>query len=313
MTILVLGQNRTGKTELIKSFLSNSGSHNRPIIASKQSNSNLLTVIASVTSSALKYVEPESQPSSRGTPGPPPTKAEPTDIFLNPYSPTIEDGYTFQFMLPPDPAYNAPYASLPPPPPSAHVPREPLFVVSGETPQVDTKPLSESELEEKARQNRQRVVLHIIDAGGAPFVAPLWPSMIEAADAYMLVYDVGSRASYDEVWSFFKMITEVRCQLPGDIPMLLVGSMESPKGSHFRNGYQTCFHSEHTISRDNSAGTSICGTLLSYFDPGDAVTDAETTCTRIGSGFWIEGSLLTRIFRVVHHRWTTQMGISQPP
>ncbi|KAI8835873.1 P-loop containing nucleoside triphosphate hydrolase protein, partial [Chytridium lagenaria] len=78
----------------------------------------------------------------------------------------------------------------------------------------------------------QRVVLNIIDAGGDQAFSSLWPSMIEAADAYMLVYDVGDKASFEKVWGFFRLIVETKCQIPKEVPMLLVGSMVDTVGEH---------------------------------------------------------------------------------
>ncbi|KAJ3218442.1 hypothetical protein HDU67_005538 [Dinochytrium kinnereticum] len=224
MSVLVIGDVHCGKSQLIHTFVTRT--QPQPQLGSRSSNPNLC-IQSSKSDTPKPSLVPISPPAATTSPAQPPSLE--SDVYLSNYCPTIEDGHTFQFILPPNPSYTAPYNPPPPPPPSAHVPRDPILLLNGEV-NSDTTKSNVADQEERAKQNRQRVVLHIIDAGGDPAFSQLWPSMIEAADAFMLVYDVGNRASFEKVWGFFKLIVETRCQLPKEVPMLLVGSMVDTVG-----------------------------------------------------------------------------------
>ncbi|RKO99601.1 hypothetical protein CXG81DRAFT_20333 [Caulochytrium protostelioides] len=71
----------------------------------------------------------------------------------------------------------------------------------------------------------QRIVVTLIEAGGHPYYSSIWPSVIAAADAYLLVYDVGNPHSFDAIWSFYKLIVQTKRLSPRCIPMLMLGNM----------------------------------------------------------------------------------------
>ncbi|KAI8835874.1 hypothetical protein BC829DRAFT_59339 [Chytridium lagenaria] len=113
MSVLVIGHAHCGKTQLIHTFLTRSSSH----LTSRFSN--LTTCHTSELSSPVTFTNTPALTSTQT----PATATNPeSDVYLSPYCPTIEDGHTFQFILPPNPAYAAHYVPPPPPPPSAHVP-----------------------------------------------------------------------------------------------------------------------------------------------------------------------------------------------
>ncbi|KAJ3094399.1 hypothetical protein HDU97_008119 [Phlyctochytrium planicorne] len=199
MSVLVIGHPHCGKTQLIHSFMTGKA----PTGKEKGS-----TVEGSSSSSSS---------SNSNSP------------YLSSYSPTIEDGHTFQYVLPPNPNYTAHYNPPPPPPPSANVPREPIMLVNGEMGTEITK-TNVADQEERARQNRQRIVLQLLDAGGNPAYSKIWKSMVQAADAYMLVYDVGNRQSFERIFPLFRLIVETRCVLPKEIPVIIVGNMVDTVG-----------------------------------------------------------------------------------
>ncbi|KAJ3108573.1 hypothetical protein HDU97_000855 [Phlyctochytrium planicorne] len=80
-------------------------------------------------------------------------------------------------------------------------------------------------IDEETRQNRQRVVLTVLEVGGHACYASLWSSAARAADAVMLVYDVGEKRSFDALWSLVKIVSEAKRATPREIPFLLVGTM----------------------------------------------------------------------------------------
>jgi GTPase SAR1 family protein len=86
------------------------------------------------------------------------------------------------------------------------------------------------ETAEREKQNRQRIVLTIIDVGGHILYSGLWPSVAKAADALMFVYDVADRRSFDAIWGFYKTVSESKECKPGDIPTVLVGNMVDTVG-----------------------------------------------------------------------------------
>lgn len=77
-----------------------------------------------------------------------------------------------------------------------------------------------------------RVLLKLTEVGGA-FPAHL-PLAINAADAYMIIYDVGDRSSFDACWGLFRNIVDTRCIQPNLLSIMLIGFIIIPyliKGS----------------------------------------------------------------------------------
>ncbi|KAJ3111486.1 Ras- protein Rab-39A [Phlyctochytrium bullatum] len=83
---------------------------------------------------------------------------------------------------------------------------------------------SSEPMDERQRQNRQQVVLTVVEVGGAPCCMPLWGSASRDADAVLLVYDVTNRKSFDVLWHLVKKVAEAQNRLPKEIPFLLVGT-----------------------------------------------------------------------------------------
>ncbi|KAJ3005673.1 hypothetical protein HKX48_000557 [Thoreauomyces humboldtii] len=83
--------------------------------------------------------------------------------------------------------------------------------------------LTDEDLWERTRG--QRIILTLSDVGGHPFYGAIWPSAIAAADAFVLVYDVGNKQSFESVFSFYKQIHETKCARPGTLPIMLLGNM----------------------------------------------------------------------------------------
>ncbi|KAI9093785.1 P-loop containing nucleoside triphosphate hydrolase protein, partial [Phlyctochytrium arcticum] len=129
------------------------------------------------------------------------------------YDPTIEASDTFQYILPPPPA------------PFGQGPTSPVdsSASSASTNSEHETLFTQEELWQQRRG--QRIVLTLSDVGGHPFYGSLWPSAIAAADAFMLVYDVGSRQSFDAMWGFYRLIVETKWARPNDIPIMMLGNM----------------------------------------------------------------------------------------
>ncbi|KAL2911802.1 hypothetical protein HK105_208735 [Polyrhizophydium stewartii] len=143
---------------------------------------------------------------------PAPAAAPPAPgAYLGPYTPTIEESTTFQFIVNPTEGR----------PPRAHSIDLQRPIPGGPAPQgaPAAQPLA------VPPNAPQRIVVTLIDVGGHPLYYSLWPSVIAAADAFMLVYDVGDKRSMHSLWKFYRLIIETKWMRPGDIPMLLVGSM----------------------------------------------------------------------------------------
>ncbi|KAJ3276492.1 hypothetical protein HK104_003659, partial [Borealophlyctis nickersoniae] len=144
-------------------------------------------------------------------------------VYVGPYDPTIENSITLQYVLP-----NT-TASLPrPPSPVNTVSSNETITTDPNAASIDrSRSRSWGPTEEELWQRRlgQRIILTIIDVGGHPFYGSIWASAIAAADAFMLVYDVGDRRSFDTMWNFYKIIVETKCARPTEIPIMMVGNM----------------------------------------------------------------------------------------
>ncbi|KAK5669830.1 GTP-binding [Batrachochytrium dendrobatidis] len=124
-------------------------------------------------------------------------------LYLGPYIPTIEESTTFQFIVNP--------ATSPQP----------------SQPTTTTSPVANTDIIPSAPH---RITITLIDLGGHPLYYALWPSVIAAADAFMLTYDVGDKQSLQSLWKYYRLIVETKSAnmsmaRPDEIPMLLVGSM----------------------------------------------------------------------------------------
>ncbi|KAH6562170.1 hypothetical protein BASA62_009311 [Batrachochytrium salamandrivorans] len=120
--------------------------------------------------------------------------------ILDPYVPTIEESTTFQFIVNPSTGVQDSHQTDP----------------TATSPQSTATP--------------RRITITLMDLGGHPLYYALWPSAIAAADAFMLVYDVGDRQSLQSLWKYYRLIVETKSTTlsmarPDEIPMLLVGSM----------------------------------------------------------------------------------------
>ncbi|KAJ3218918.1 hypothetical protein HDU67_003557 [Dinochytrium kinnereticum] len=108
-----------------------------------------------------------------------------------------------------------------------HHPPTPMYRRnSSPTPDVDDMEV----IPEKKRQDRQRIVVTIMEVGGHRCYSRVWGSSAVVADAVMLVYDVGERRSFDALWGFVKCVAEAKRVVPKDIPFLLVGTMVDTVG-----------------------------------------------------------------------------------
>ncbi|KAH6594033.1 hypothetical protein BASA50_006939 [Batrachochytrium salamandrivorans] len=121
-------------------------------------------------------------------------------LYLGPYVPTIEESTTFQFIVNPSTGVQDSHQTDP----------------TATSPQSTATP--------------RRITITLMDLGGHPLYYALWPSAIAAADAFMLVYDVGDRQSLQSLWKYYRLIVETKSATlsmarPDEIPMLLVGSM----------------------------------------------------------------------------------------
>ncbi|KAJ3411710.1 hypothetical protein HDV05_001820 [Chytridiales sp. JEL 0842] len=231
MTILLLGPAHVGKSQLITSFLTGVAPSAPSSSSSISHRSTTASLSASATSASLNSTTPTSRTSA------PPSASK--DIFLAPYDPTIENAYTIQYIMPHNPAYNAPLSPLPPPPPSAFDPSTPtassssFSSTSSSSSQLDSISalIQEFTTQEIYNQNKQRIILTLIDVGGHPLYSHLWPSVIRAADAIMLCYDVADKRSFDAMWGYYRMVIDVRRGASlgsvevGSVPCLLVGNM----------------------------------------------------------------------------------------
>ncbi|KAJ3047759.1 hypothetical protein HK097_011233, partial [Rhizophlyctis rosea] len=185
LTILLLGPAHVGKTELIRAFIE----HNPSSLSSS-------------------FASLASRRKSRGP-------------YAGPYDPTIENSTTFQYILPNASSSGNTF----PRPPS---PTSTLSSTStGATDVVNGSKESLGPNEEEIWQSRigHRLILTLLDVGGHPFYGSLWPACVEAADAFMLVYDVGDRRSFDAVWGFYKVVVESKGSRIGDLPIMMVGNM----------------------------------------------------------------------------------------
>ncbi|TPX37752.1 hypothetical protein SmJEL517_g00443 [Synchytrium microbalum] len=120
--------------------------------------------------------------------------------YLAPYDPTVEDSHILQYILPPGSLglglhRNATSSLLP------------------------TTPTS------TPNDGPHRIILTLSDVGGHPYYSGIWASAIAAADAFMLVYDVGDKKSLDRMWPFIKMIAETKGIKPQELAILMVGNM----------------------------------------------------------------------------------------
>ncbi|RKO91511.1 hypothetical protein BDK51DRAFT_45582 [Blyttiomyces helicus] len=157
--------------------------------------------------------------------------------FIAQYDPTIENSTTFQtvgYFEKPSGLPSPPVLTRPVSPMSTMSPTHPTMrsdhsslSTSSDPSVASSKSQDPPQTEEEILQSNlgQRVILTVMDVGGHPFYSSVWPAAIAAADAFMLVYDVGDRRSFDSMWAFFRLIVETKCIKPMSIPILLVGNM----------------------------------------------------------------------------------------
>ncbi|TPX60452.1 hypothetical protein SpCBS45565_g07521 [Spizellomyces sp. 'palustris'] len=136
--------------------------------------------------------------------------------WQGPYDPTIESSDTVQYILP----FSSTNAGVSPMSPADSSSSASTLSddVSDETPVI-----TEEDLWQK--RTGQRIVLTLSDVGGHPFYGTIWASAIAAADAFMLVYDVGSRQSFEAMWGFYRLIVETKWARPHDVPIMMLGNM----------------------------------------------------------------------------------------
>lgn len=149
LTILVLGSQHTGKSELVKAFIEGN---------------------PSVPSSAENCAR---------------SKSGEDPVYFSRYFPTIERSATVPIL------------------PNSY--------------------LRHSRKNSSKIENISRAItLNIIEVGGYEGYSAVVPSSVAAADAFMLVYDAGSRASFEDLWPYFRLINEVKGK---NQPTVIVGSM----------------------------------------------------------------------------------------
>lgn len=88
---------------------------------------------------------------------------------------------------------------------------------------VQPEALYEPTIENNFHLSLNGISLNIMDVGGHPFYSTLWPSAILAADAFLLVYDVCERRSFDLLWPLYRQIVQIK--QTKNLPILLVGNM----------------------------------------------------------------------------------------
>ncbi|KAI8911337.1 P-loop containing nucleoside triphosphate hydrolase protein, partial [Powellomyces hirtus] len=154
-------------------------------------------------------------PSSHGIP-----KTRARGPWRSVYDPTIEDCNILQYVLP---LSNAPSNSADPRSPTDSTSSGSTISNEHESESKDNIRLTEEDLWQ--RNVGQRIILTLSDVGGHPFYGTIWPSAIAAADAFMLIYDVGNRQSFDAVFGFYRQILELKCARPAHLPIMLLGNM----------------------------------------------------------------------------------------
>ncbi|KAI9203646.1 uncharacterized protein BJ171DRAFT_138064 [Polychytrium aggregatum] len=128
--------------------------------------------------------------------------------YLGSYDPTIENFYQLQYVVVPQSAAREANAAQ---------------QVVGDN---GIDPILPPDIQiNDSHELHKRITLNIIDAGGHPCYSKLWPSLITSADAFMLVYDVGDKASFDSMWTFYRIIVETKWIQPEYIPAIMVGNM----------------------------------------------------------------------------------------
>ncbi|KAJ3147219.1 hypothetical protein HDU89_005818 [Geranomyces variabilis] len=142
------------------------------------------------------------------------------------YDPTIEDCNIVQYVVPLPP--NAPQLAAN----AAGGPRSPVeslssaSTISNEQDSDNAKDAGQMTEEDLWQKNLgQRIILTLSDVGGHPFYGTIWASAIAAADAFIMVYDVGNRQSFDAIFGFYRQILEVKCARPAHLPIMLLGNM----------------------------------------------------------------------------------------
>ncbi|KAJ1344712.1 hypothetical protein BSLG_000235 [Batrachochytrium salamandrivorans] len=128
-------------------------------------------------------------------------------LYLGPYVPTIEESTTFQFIVNPSTGVQDSHQTDP----------------TATSPQSTATP--------------RRITITLMDLGGHPLYYALWPSAIAAADAFMLVYDVGDRQSLQSLWKYYRLIVETKSATlsmarPDEIPMLTTASASIESTPH---------------------------------------------------------------------------------
>ncbi|KAI8825043.1 uncharacterized protein EV422DRAFT_243255 [Fimicolochytrium jonesii] len=143
--------------------------------------------------------------------------------WLSGYDPTIEDCNVIQYILP---VASPTGGSLS----GSALPISPVeslgsgSTISNEGDDADKEvEMTEEDLWQKRRG--QRIVLTLSDVGGHPFYGTIWASAIAAADAFILIYDVGNRQSFEAIFGFYRQIMEVKCARPATLPIMLLGNM----------------------------------------------------------------------------------------
>ncbi|TPX50368.1 hypothetical protein SeMB42_g02258 [Synchytrium endobioticum] len=216
LNILVLGPAHVGKSALVQAFVTGlPASVMPPSSPTTTTTFNGLSVyplpplsVAEAASAMDTPTMPNCNTSCQLPPSQnnnkPPLSATSHAPYLAPYDPTIEDAHTIQYILPPG------SVGL------GHSSNKPLTA-------ANVLPTTSNPSNNKDFVHR--LIVTLSDVGGHPYYSALWASAIAAADAYILVYDVGDIKSLDRMWPFIKMIAETKATKPQDLCILMIGNM----------------------------------------------------------------------------------------
>ncbi|KAI8802496.1 hypothetical protein BJ742DRAFT_715090, partial [Cladochytrium replicatum] len=229
LSLLILGSQSVGKSTLIEAFLSC-----YPQQLSNQQTTSPASAAPSLQSSASQTFgipRKQSKPTMSeknqlqqlqlqqlytfGNP------SSPSNPWLGPYAPTIENCFTIQYAFV-DP--NTVAASSP-----STNPSDPLATSSSAPSSASRLSVSTTLSPSPALPADQTkpLSLTIIDVGGAKEFASLLPSAIAAADAFMVVYDVGDKRTFESIFEFFRQVVLAKGAKPPfqSIPLIVVGNM----------------------------------------------------------------------------------------
>ncbi|KAI8801588.1 hypothetical protein BJ742DRAFT_744390 [Cladochytrium replicatum] len=227
LSLLIVGSQSVGKSTLIEAFLSsypqqlNNQQSTSPASAApslQSSASQTFGIPRKQSKPTMSEKSQQQQQQQLYTYGNP---SSPSNPWLGPYAPTIENCCTIQY------AFVDPNTVTAASPSNA---QDPLSNSASAAP-TSASGLSVSttlppSLPSSSDQTKP-LSLTIIDVGGAREFASLLPSAIAAADAFMIVYDVGDKRTFESIFEYFRQIVLAKGAKPPfqSIPIIVVGNM----------------------------------------------------------------------------------------